>query len=123
MYKVLLLTKSQLSELPEVALLLHWTKPNQPFHTRRSLPLEANEAADGTVVVEVVEAEEGVVTRTLNPHPQGAGPVLSTLTFPLEISAGVGCILNMGKMHFSVLTHPHVLGKMFIRRNLQNNEK
>ena len=123
MYKVLLLTKSQLSELPEVALRLHWTKPNQPFHTRRSQPLEANEAADGTVVVVVVKEEEGVVTRTLNPHLQGAVPVLSTLTFPLETSAGVGCILNMEKMHFSVLTHPHVLGRTFIRRSLQNNEK
>ena len=123
MYKVLLLTKSQLSELPEVALLLHWTKPNQPFHTRRSLPLEVNAVVDATGVVEVVEAEEGVVTRTLNPHLQGAVPVLSTLIFPLETSAGVGCILNTGKMHFSVLTHLHVLGRMFIRRNLQNNEK
>ena len=111
MYKVLLLTKSQLSELPEVALLLHWTKPNQPFHTRRSLPLEANAVADGTGVVEVVEVEEDVVTRTLNPHLQGAVPVLSTLTFPLETSAGVGCILNTGKMHFSVVTHPLVLGR------------
>ena len=75
----------------------------------------------------VVEAETvevgGVVPKTLKLRQGAVVPGPSTPIFRLETSAGVECTSNTGEMHFSVVTHPHVRGKMFTPKSLQNNEK
>ena len=123
MLRVLLLTKSLLSMLVVVVLLLlRWTKPNQRSHILRWQPSGAKEATVGTAVEEA-ETEEvgGVVPKILKRQEAVPGP--SILTCLLETSAGVECTSNTEKIHFFVVTHPRVHGKMCIPKSLQNNEK
>ena len=58
-----------------------------------------------------------------NSQASGGRPGPSILTCLLETSAGVECTSNTEKMHFFVVTHPRVHGKICIPKSLQNNEK
>ena len=69
--------------------------------------------------VDAAEVEVAVATKPSPALPKAP----RTLTCLLETSSGVGCILNTGKMHFSVVIHQRVLGKMSLPKSQQNNEK
>ena len=122
MFKVWQLTRLLQSVPAVVVLQLRWTRLSRPFLTRKWQPYEvANVVEAGVAVVELGAAVEDAVLKIK--MPLGAVPAPSIQIFLLETSAGVECISNMGKMHFSVVTHPRVLGRMSIPKSLQNNEK
>ena len=79
-------------------------------------------ADEGTVMVEAVEAAAAVVVAdpptTVAKLPDIEGP--STQTFLQESGQDAPCIIDSGKGVISVLNPPPAHGKMFSRRDLQN---
>ena len=94
---------------------------------RLQQPLEADEVGavedveEEAAEVEVVEEVEETARQVGSSHAPEVVPNIQIC--PRGSGQGVICITAGGKVHFSVLSHPLALGRIFTSRNLQNNEK
>ena len=111
-----------------------WTKPSPPFHM---LPQLSMPSPGVGVVVEVVVGEEIAVDAVVveavrmvkvsqvNPPSllqDQSTRAQSTPTYRLETGRGALCISAGAGGPFSVVSQPHVLGRMFMPPSLQTNE-